>query len=170
MRITETPRSGSRQKILSRTVTTGADGGFRIGLRRGTSRQVSVAYAGTDRFTRSSAGPFELKVKGGLTLRAGPRKLKTGQRVRFRGRVGANLARRPVRGSLVAIQYLERTTGRWRPVLVTRTDRAGRYRAGYRFRYITGTARIRLRAVLLPAPGFPYVPAASKKVVVRVRG
>ncbi|MDQ2623514.1 MAG: hypothetical protein M3Y45_10810 [Actinomycetota bacterium] len=170
LRVTESPRSGSRQGILTHTVSTGSDGRFAITLRRGASRHVSVTYAGTDRFTRSSAGPFELKVRGDLTLRAGPRNLKTGKRVRFRGRVGAKLARRPLRGSLVAIQYLERKTGRWRPVLVTRTNRVGKYRAGYRFRYITGTARIRLRAVLLPAPGFPYVSAASKKVLIRVRG
>lgn len=170
LKVTETPWKGSRQGVRSHDVATRPDGSFRIDLRRGTSRHVSVAFPGTDRFTRASAGPFELKVRGGVSLRARPARLRTGKRVRFRGRVGADHARRPVRGSLVAIQYLERRTGKWRPVLVTRTDRVGRFRAGYRFRYITGTARIRLRAVLLPSPGFPYAPAASKKVVIRVRG
>ncbi len=170
LKVTEDPRTGSRQRALTRTVVTAADGGFRIALRKGGGRRVTVAYAGGETYTRSSAGPFELKVGGGLTFRARPRNLKTGQRVRFNGRVGAVHARRPLRGNLVAIQYLERTSGRWRPVLVTRTDRTGRFRAGYRFRYITGTARIRLRAVLLPAAGFPYASATSKRVTVRVRG
>lgn len=170
LRITELPRAGSRQRARTRTVTTRAGGRFGAWLRRGVSRRVTVTFAGTGRFSAASAGPFELRVQGGIGFRAGPRKLKTGGRVRFRGRVAARLARRPVRGSLVAIQYLERASGRWRPVLVTRTDRRGRYRAAYRFRYITGTARIRLRAVLLPSPGFPYARSVSRAVTVRVSG
>lgn len=168
--VTELPRRGSRQGPWTRTVTTGRDGGFRVPLRRGAGRRITVAYAGTDRFTRASAGPFELRVGGGVTLRASPRSIRTGHRVRFRGRVGARRVRRPFRGNLVAIQYLERASGKWRPILVARTDRRGRYRAGYRFRYITGTARIRVRAVLLPAAGFPYVSAASRRSSIRVRG
>lgn len=168
--VTELPRAGSRQLPHTRSVTTGKDGGFRVGLRAGASRRVNVTFAGTDRHTRASAGPFELEVGGQVTLRVRPRSLRTGRRVWFRGRVGAKLARRPLRGSLVAIQYLERSSGRWRPVLVVRTDRKGRYRAGYRFRYITGKARIRLRAMLLPAGGFPYAPAASRKRQIVVRG
>lgn len=170
LRITELPRAGSRQRTLIRSVATGRDGRFRLALRRGASRRVTVGFAGGERFTAASAGPLDLRVRGRLTFRAGPRKLRTGKRIRFRGRVAARLARRPVRGSMVAVQYLERASGLWRPVLVARTDRRGRYRATYRFRYITGTARIRLRAVLLPSPGFPYARATSKASVVRVTG
>jgi len=170
LRVTELPRPGSRQQPLVHAVRTAADGRFAAGLRRGAGRRVSVEYPGTERFSRASAGPFELRVGGGITFKASPHRLRTGRRARFRGRVAAALARRPARGSLVAIQYLERRTGRWRPVLVTRTGRKGRYRAGYRFRYITGRARIKLRAVLLPAAGFPYASAASRKVTIVVRG
>ncbi len=170
LRVTELPRPGSRQRPLARLVRTGKGGRFRVTLRRGTSRRLSVAFAGSERFAAASAGPLELRVRGGITFRAGPRALATGQRLRLRGRVSARLARRPLRGSLVAIQYLERTGGHWRPVLVTRTDRKGRYQAGYRFRYITGAARISLRAVLLPSAGFPYARAVSRVKVVRVHG
>lgn len=170
LRVTELPRAGSRQRTLIRSATTGRDGRFRLALRRGASRRVTIAFAGAERFTRAAAGPLDLRVRGGLIFRVGPRKVRTGKRVRFHGRVAARLARRPVRGSLVAVQYLERASGLWRPVLVARTDRQGRYRASYRFRYITGTARIRLRAVLLPASGFPYARANSRVAVVRVTG
>ena len=74
----------------------------------------------------------------------------------------------PSRGTLVAIQYFERATRRWRPVLVTRANRFGVFRAFYRFRYITGSARIRLRARLLPPARFPYSGAVSKPVRIRV--
>lgn len=170
VRITELPRPGSRQVLRSRLVKTGNDGVFRLALGRGTSRRVSVTFAGSERFTAALANPLQLRVRGGITFRVSPRKLRTGHRIRLRGRVLARQARRPARGSLVAVQYLERASGRWRPVLVTRTDRRGRYRAGYRFRYITEAARISLRAVLLPSAGFPYTRAVSKSRLVRVRG
>jgi hypothetical protein len=76
----------------------------------------------------------------------------------------------PRRGKLGAIQYLESAARRWRPVLVTRSDHAGRFRARYRFRYVTGTARIRLRAVAMAEERWPYAPGASKPVIVRVSG
>jgi hypothetical protein len=41
--------------------------------------------------------------------------------------VRAHGAPLPRRGKLVAIQYLEAATGRWRPVLVTRSDHAGHF-------------------------------------------
>jgi hypothetical protein len=76
----------------------------------------------------------------------------------------------PRRGKLVAIQYREAATGRWRPVLFTRSDHGGRFRARYRFRYVVGSARIRLRAVALAEERWPYAPGASPSLVVMVRG
>ena len=61
-------------------------------------------------------------------------------------------------------------THRWRPVLVTRTDHVGRFRAHYRFRYIAGTASIRLRATALAEERWPYAPGSSRPVTVRVSG
>ena len=170
VRITETPALGARAGVSVTTVTTGEDGHFSFDLRRGTSRRVSVEFRGGERYSGSSVGPLELEVAGSVRFRARPRRLKTGQRVRLRGRVRSGWARRPDRGSLVAIQYFEKAAGRWRPVLVTRADRGGRFRAGYRFRYITGRARIRLRTVLLDSQYFPYASGHSKPVLVRVRG
>jgi hypothetical protein len=80
---------------------------------------------------------------------------------------GASL---PRRGKLVAIQYFEAAAKRWRPILVTRTDHAGHFRAGYRFRYVSGSASIRLRAVALAEERWPYAPGASPPLTVRVTG
>ncbi len=55
-------------------------------------------------------------------------------------------------------------------MLVARTDHSGRFRARYRFRYVSGTARIRLRAVALAEERWPYAPGASRAVFVRVTG
>ena len=90
--------------------------------------------------------------------------------MRFRGRVRTFGAPLPRRGKLVAIQYYESAAKRWRPVLVTRSDHSGRFHASHRFRYVSGAASIRLRAVALPEERWPYAPGASLPLVVRVTG
>ena len=104
------------------------------------------------------------------TSRVAPQALRTGEAVRFSGRVRTLGAPLPRRGKLVAIQYYESAAKRWRPVLVTRTDHSGRFHARYRFRYISGSARIRLRAAALAEERWPYAPGASRPVTVRVTG
>ena len=170
IRITQTPAFGSRARISSIRAHTGRKGFFSAVLPKGTTRRVTVGFAGTPKMMPANAGPLELRVKGSLSLKAGPLNLKTGEKLRLRGRVESRGARRPARGSLVAIQYLEEASGRWRPVLVTRTGRGGTFHAAYRFRYITGSARIRMRAVLLPSRSFPFDSAASKTIRVEVEG
>lgn len=168
--VTETPFPGSRGKTRSRKLKTDARGYFDLWLTRGPGRRITVSYAGSRRLEDSVSVPLELNVRGRLGFRAKPRRLETGQRVYFSGRVAARGAWHPSRGNLVQIQYFEESARRWRPVTLTRTDREGRYRTSYRFRYITGVARIRLRALLVPASRFPYGGAASKPVTIRVRG
>ena len=90
--------------------------------------------------------------------------------MRFSGRVRTLGAPLPRRGKLVAIQYYEEEAKRWRPVLVTRSDHSGRFHARYRFRYVSGTARIRLRAAVLPEERWPYAPGASHPILLRVQG
>lgn len=168
--VIEEPMPGSRQGITRRTVRTDARGDFGTWIEPGPGRRVKVSFAGTRRLGASTSGTLEMRVAGRLLFSARPKRLRTGKRVRFRGRVLARDAWHPRRGNIVQIQYFEESARRWRPVAIARTARDGRYRSGYRFRYITGVARIKLRAVLLPSPRFPYGGAASKPVVIRVRG
>jgi hypothetical protein len=170
VRILSSPAPGSRAIDSTIRVKTRRGGYFSALLPRGTTRQVSLRFDGSPRLMESRLGPLELKVMSSLSLHATPRRLKNGHSLRLRGRVRSRGARRPSRGNLVAIQYLETDSGRWRPVLVTRTGPNGSFHARYRFRYITGSARIRLRAVLLPSQSFPFEPASSKTVKVEVRG
>src|SRR5262249_18168067 len=118
----------------------------------------------------ASRRPLTLRVQGGVDFRATPRALRTGEVVSLGGRVRTRGAALPRRGKLVAVQYYESASRRWRPVLVTRTDHSGRFLARYRFRYVPGTASIRLRAVALPEDRWPYAPGASPPVTVRVVG
>jgi hypothetical protein len=174
--------SGRRLRVVSRpsrgavaarrvySVTTGSHGGFRLSLPSGPSRRITVGYPGEDGLAASRRPALALRVRGGLVFRASPQRLTTGESVRLWGRVRARGAPLPRRGKLVAIQYYETEARRWRPVMVVRSDHEGRFLARYRFRYVSGTASIQLRAVSLAEERWPYAPGASPSVSVRVSG
>jgi hypothetical protein len=151
-------------------VVTDPDGGFALRLPAGTSRRVLVSFHGGGGFAPARHRSLELRVRAAVSLDASPLRLRTGDSVTLSGQVRPGVARIPARGKLVTIQYLERASGRWRPALVVRTGARGRFKAHYRFRYITGAARIRLRATALPEAGWPYAAGSSPPVTVEVHG
>jgi len=170
LRVVSRPSRGSLSPVAVEAAETGEQGGFELSLPPGPSRRVTVSFAGDGGLESAERRPLELRVRAGVTLRAVPERLRTRQAVRLSGRVKSKGAPIPRRGKLVAIQYLEEATGRWRPVLVTRSDHHGRFRARYRFRYVTGRASIRLRATALAEERWPYVPGSSPPVTIRVQG
>jgi hypothetical protein len=170
LRVVSRSSRGALKRRYLDAVQTGEHGGFRLGLPAGTSRRIAVSFAGEERLDGALRAPLTLRVRGGIDLRVAPRALRTGETVRFSGRVRTLGAPIPRRGKLVAIQYYEEAAKRWRPVLVTRTDHSGRFHAGYRFRYVSGSAAIRLRAAALSEDRWPYAPGASRPVTLRVSG
>lgn len=170
LRVVSRPSRGALAPMAVATVRTGEQGGFELQLPPGPSRRVTVRFAGDAGLEEASRRGLELRVRSGISLRAVPQSLRTGQVVRLVGKVRSVDAPIPRRGKLVAIQYLEQATRRWRPVLVTRTNHHGRFRARYRFRYVTERAAIRLRATALAEERWPYVPGSSAPVTVRVQG
>ena len=170
LRVVSRPSHGALSSAHAETVQTGAHGGFKLALPAGPSRRITVAFPGDTGLDAARRPALALRVRGAATLSAAPHSLRTGQSVRLWGRVRARGAPLPRRGKLVAIQYYENEARLWRPVLVTRSDHSGRFRARYRFRYVTGTAKIRLRAVALAEERWPYAPGASRPVTVRVTG
>jgi hypothetical protein len=170
LRIVSRPSHGALSRRRVHAVQTGPHGGFRLVLPAGPSRRITVAFRGEDGLTGSRRAALALRVRGALTLAAAPRDLVTGHSLRLWGRVRTRDAALPRRGKLVAVQYYESEARRWRPVLFVRSDHGGRFSARYRFRYVTGTATIRLRAVVLAEERWPYAPGASRPVTVRVSG
>ena len=170
LRVVARPSRGALSRRSARTVRTGAHGGFKLPLPAGPSRRITVTFAGEPGLESARRPALALRVRGGIDLRVAPRQLHTGESVHVWGRVRARGAPMPRRGKLVAIQYYESDARRWRPVLVTRSDHGGRFSASYRFRYVVGTARIRLRAVALAEERWPYAPGASVPVTVSVAG
>jgi hypothetical protein len=170
LRVVSRPSRGALMPRRVAIVRTGPHGGFRLALPAGPSRRLTVAYPGDAGLAGARRPALALRVRGAATLAVAPRSLRTGQLVRLWGRVRARGAPLPRRGKLVAIQYYEDEARLWRPVLVTRSDHSGRFHARYRFRYIEGTAKIRLRAVALAEERWPYAPGASRPVLVQVSG
>lgn len=170
LRVVSRPSHGALVPTGVDAVTTGPRGGFRLDLGTGPSRRITVSYPGDAALEESRRPSLALRVRGGIGFHAAPTELRTGQVVRLGGRVRTLGAPVPRRGKLVAIQYFEAATRRWRPVLVTRSDHDGRFRARYRFHYVTGIASIRLRATALSEDGWPYATGASRPLTVEVKG
>ncbi|HEY3491811.1 MAG TPA: hypothetical protein VGK43_02595, partial [Solirubrobacterales bacterium] len=112
LRIVSRPSRGALIPTAVDTVATGEQGGFELWLAPGPSRRVTVTFPGDGGLEPASRRPLELRVRAGVTLRAEPRRLLTGQAVRLSGRVKSKGAPIPRRGKLVAIQYLEEATNR----------------------------------------------------------
>ena len=170
LRVVARPSRGALAPTTVQTVRTGESGGFELRLPAGPSRRISVAFAGEDGLQPARRPALRLRVRSGVSLRVKPVRLRTGQVLRLSGKVRTQGAPVPRRGKLVAIQYREAATHRWRPVLVARSDHHGRFRAHYRFRYIDGRASIRLRATALAEEHWPYAPGSSAPVTIRVSG
>ena len=170
LRVVSRPSRGALARRRVDTVRTGSHGGFRLALLAGPSRRITVSYRGESGLAGARRPALALRVRGGVVFHAGPRALRTGQVVRLQGRVRTRGAPLPRRGKVVAVQYYESAAHRWRPVLMSRTDHSGRFQARYRFRYVSGAALIRLRAVALAEERWPYAPGASRSVTVHVSG
>jgi hypothetical protein len=170
LRVVSRPSRGALARRRVDTVRTGSHGGFRLALPVGPSRRVTVSFRGEPGLAAARRPALALRVRGGVVFHASPRALHTGHLVRLQGRVRTRGAPLPRRGKVVAVQYYESAAHRWRPVLMTRTDHGGRFQTRYRFRYVSGTALIRLRAVALAEERWPYAPGASQAVTVHVSG
>jgi hypothetical protein len=170
LRVVSRPSRGALAPPTVSTLRTGDRGGFQARLAPGPSRRVTVSFAGDAGLEPARQRPLELRVRAGVSLRVSHADLRTGQTLGLSGAVRGRGASIPRRGKLIAIEYLEQATGRWRPVLVTRSGHDGRFRARYRFRYVSGAASIRMRATALAEERWPYAPGSSSPVTVDVSG
>jgi hypothetical protein len=156
-------------RVVERLLT-GPAGGFELRLPAGVSRRVRAYFAGSGGLRASRSSSLLLRVRARVSLSAEPSSLRTGEVVRLSGRVATAGAKIPAAGKLVTISYRERETRSWRPVIVTRSDRSGRFHTSYRFRYISGRARIAMRAAAPAEAGWPYAPGYSRAVAITVAG
>lgn len=154
--------SGSRVSERTTAHVTNASGRFRQRLEAGPSREVFARYPGGRVLARSDSAAIRFATPAAISLQLKPTIARNGEKVRMRGRVRGRGARIPAQGKLVAIQYLDRSRRRWRPVELVRTNRRGVFRFGYSFSTVTSPQRFVFRAVAVPEAGWPYLRAQTR--------
>jgi hypothetical protein len=160
--------AGSEVWRVTRTVRTTRLGGASVRLAPGPSRDVRFAYVpDSESTTFISSRSLSVRIRPRVLLTASPPSLRTGQRVRFSGRVAGGPL--PSTGLALALQA-SGPDGRWLTFKTIRTTASGRFQARYRFTATTGTVRYRFRIRVLRQGGYPFAAAYSRPVSVRVKG
>jgi hypothetical protein len=147
---------------------TAPDGTFTLlTVRQRPSRTMKFVYFPfSDSHAYSVSNELELRVRAGVQLRATPRRLRNGQKVRFLGRVFGTL---PPGGVTAALQV--KNGHRYQTFRQLRVDPAkgGVVRTAYRFRATTATTRYRFRLLIVRQAGLVFERGASPAVSVVVR-
>ena len=162
---TRVARAGSAE-ILGRTpVVADAAGKFTYRVPAGPSRSLRFAFrAGTEpSFTCSKA--LTVAVRARSTLKASPRTIRSGQRVRFTGKLRGGYV--PRGGKLVELQAYER--GRWRSITTLRTNSKGAFSYRYRFSFRAAGTTFPVRVRIRHDDSYPFALGVSSRVRVRVR-
>ena len=144
--------------------TTDARGRFTLRLPAGPSRNVRLLVPATGEVL-PAARNVSVRVPASSTIRASRHVVGAGTRVTFSGRIRRAGQPLPLRGLVVVLQG--RAGGVWQTFADTRTTRAGRWKASYRFRGQPGTYPVRLR--IRRANTFPFELGYSPTTSVRVR-
>jgi len=149
------------------TVRTGADGGFRLRLAPGPSRQIVAATAPTATQSGATSRELRISVHSGVHLRASAPVARIGGRpLIFSGRVRGEAM--PAEGKTVELQF-RLPNGTWSEFRTVRTNSRGRFRYPYRFADDDSRGiRFQFRAFVPAQAGWPFEPAGS--LPVRVRG
>ena len=157
-------RRGADRRSRREATTTDARGRFTLRLPAGPSRNVRLSVpAGGELLPAVRA--VAVRVPASSTIRASRHVVGAGTRVTFSGRIRRAGQPLPPRGLVVVLQG--RTGGAWQTFADTRTTRAGRWKASYRFRGRPGRYPVRLR--IRRANTFPFELGYSPTTTVRVR-
>jgi hypothetical protein len=165
--VVETFAHGARHLTRRTPATTDADGEFRVSLTPGTSRAVSVEFAGTRLLTRAAGRSLRLRVRAGVHMRVStPRVRVGGAPVVFKGRVVHPEARIPAIGLPVELEF--RLPGMaWSEFRTLQTDSSGHFAYPYSFSDDDSAGVRFLFRALVPATGnWPFAPATSRPVAV----
>jgi hypothetical protein len=165
--ISKTTAVNARELVKRSGPRTGADGAWFVVLPRGvSSRDVTFRYRSHANDTIASASAsVRLRVRAGVRLVVHPLRARTGQAIRFDGRLlGGPLPR----GGKQIVLMARASKGGWVRFNVVRTDGGGRFRTRYRFQQ-PGATVYRFRALSLSEAAYPYLAGGSNVVRVHKR-
>lgn len=152
-------RAGAAQRTKVGSVRSGADGRFRVTAPPGPSRALQLVEAGC-----GAVGPIVTeRVRGAVQARTTTRRLRNRQTARFKGRVLGGYV-----GRGIPLELQVKVGRQWRDVKHTTSNARGEYRVSYRFLRTYVRYTYRFRVVTRAGGAWPYMPARSRVVKVRV--
>lgn len=152
-------RSGGTQRKTIGTVRTKANGRFKRTARSGPSRALQLVVPDCGAVGRIISERVRGEVRASTTTTS----IRNGQTARIRGRVRGGYVGR---GMPVELQV--KVGRKWRDVKHAMTNSRGEFRVGYRFRRTFVRYTYSFRVVTRAGDAWPYMPATSRVVKVRV--
>jgi hypothetical protein len=165
--VSATPAFAGAASVGMKGARTRPDGTFSLTLPAHlSSRTLRLLYRARAGDPQPAASrTLGLAVRAPLTLSISPRTSHRGGTIRFNGRLLAG----PVpRGGKSLILEARSGRGAWIQFHVIRTDRQGRYRSSYRFRF-AGPARYQFRVVCEREADYPFATGSSRALSVLER-
>lgn len=152
-------RSGSVQRKRIGSVRTTADGRFKITVGRGPSRALQLVEEGCGAVGRV----ITERVRGAVRARTTTRRVRNRQTARIRGRVLGGYV-----GRGIPVELQVKVGRKWRDVKHAQTNSRGEFKLAYRFSRTFVRYTYRFRIVTRAGGAWPYMPAKSRIVKVRV--
>jgi len=164
---TATPAYQGAKAMAMACPRTGADGRFAVRVAGGAgSRTIRLAYrAHVGDALPVATRTLGLAVRAGVRLRVSPHTTSVGESIHF---TGALLGGPIPRGGKQVVLEARSPGGPWIEFDVVKTNRKGRYRDSYRFKF-PGPVDYRFRAVSEGEADYPYATGASNVVRVHER-
>jgi hypothetical protein len=158
-------RPGAPAKLGRTPLLVDAAGRFTYRVPAGPSRTLRFAQRVGGQLTYACSKPLVVNVKARATLKASPRTLRSGHRVRFSGKLLHGYV--PAGGKLIELQAYER--GRWRSITTLRTNAHGAFSYRYRFSFRASGTTFPVRARVRHDASYPFALGTSPSVRVHVR-
>lgn len=152
-------RSGSVQRKTLGSVRTKQDGRFRTSAPPGPSRALQLVEKGCG----SVGQVITERVRGAISSRTTTKRVRNRQSARIKGRVLGGYV-----GRGIPVELQVKVGRKWRDVKHTTTNSRGVYKISYRFTRTYVRYTYRFRVVTRAGGSWPFLPAKSKTVKVRV--
>jgi hypothetical protein len=151
--------------IAEGAVRTNSAGAFTYNTPAGAGRTLDFHYAGDSTYKHSDE-QVTLRVPAFATIKASRHSVRNGQRVSFSGKLSGRPY--PAKGKILDLQAFYRN--KWRTFATPRAGRNGVWGFTYRFGATRGSVLYRFRIHVRATSDYPYEPAYSRAIPVRVFG
>lgn len=159
------PADGSPTFTLATEVRTRSNGTWTARLPAGPSRLIKAVYPGTSQIAPAASDSSSIAVPASPVLHVQPRRTHWGSAIRIFGRLRGGYI--PASGELVVLRI--GWHGGVAEIGHVYTDLAGHFAATYTFLRGSGSEHYRIWAQTVRESDYPFQPAASRKILIRVR-